>query len=111
HLVQLDHIVDAHAIFSDYAYFSSFSTGWMDHARRFASEATARFGLGAASFVVEIASNDGYLLRNFVAAGIPCLGVEPAANVAAAAERAGVPTRVAFFGRQCARGIVAARGH
>lgn len=111
HLVQLDHIVDAHAIFSDYAYFSSFSTGWMDHARRFASEATARFGLGAASFVVEIASNDGYLLRNFVAAGIPCLGVEPAANVAAAAERAGVPTRVAFFGAAEARAIVAERGH
>jgi hypothetical protein len=111
HLVQLDHIADAHAIFSDYAYFSSFSTGWMEHARQFAAEATARFGLGANSFVVEIASNDGYLLRNFVVAGIPCLGVEPAANVAVVAEQAGVPTRVAFFGVAEARAIVAERGH
>jgi hypothetical protein len=111
HLVQLDHIVDAHEIFSEYAYFSSFSTSWMEYARHFATGAAARFGLGADSFVVEIASNDGYLLRNFVAAGIPCLGVEPAANVAAAAERAGVPTRVAFFGTAEARAIVAERGH
>jgi hypothetical protein len=111
HLVQLDHIVDANEIFSDYAYFSSFSTSWMEHARHFATGAAARFGLGAGSFVVEIASNDGYLLHNFVAAGIPCLGVEPAANVAAAAERAGVPTRVAFFGAAEARAIVAGRGH
>lgn len=111
HLVQLDHIVDPRAIFADYAYFSSYSSGWLAHARRFAAMAAARFGLGAASFVVEVASNDGYLLRNFAAAGIPCLGVEPAANVAAVAAAGGVPTRVAFFGATEARAIVAERGH
>lgn len=111
YLVQLDHIADAAEIFSDYAYFSSFSSGWMAQCRAFAHDVTNRFALGQQSFVVEIASNDGYLLRNFVAAGIPCLGVEPAANVAAVAERAGVPTRIAFFGLAEARAIVAERGH
>jgi SAM-dependent methyltransferase len=110
-LVQLDHTADATGIFSDYAYFSSFSSTWLRHAAAFCADATARFGIGAQSLVVEIASNDGYLLRNFVAAGIPCLGVEPAGNVAAAAEAAGVPTRVAFFGRDEAARIVAERGH
>jgi hypothetical protein len=111
HLVQLDHTADATGIFSDYAYFSSFSSTWTAHAAAFCTDATARFGLGPRSFVAEIASNDGYLLRNFVAAGIPCLGVEPAANVAAAAIAAGVPTRIAFFGREEATRIVAAHGH
>lgn len=111
HLVQLDHDADATAIFSDYAYFSSYSSSWLGHARGFCAEAAGRFGLGPRSFVVEVASNDGYLLRNFVAAGIPCLGVEPAGNVAAVAEAAGVPTRVAFFGVAEARRIVAERGH
>ncbi len=110
-LVQLDHTADATGIFSDYAYFSSFSSTWTAHAAAFCGDATARFGLGRGSFVAEIASNDGYLLRNFVAAGIPCLGVEPAANVAEAAIAAGVPTRVAFFGRDEAARIVAERGH
>ena len=111
HLVQLDHIVDATDIFSDYAYFSSYSSSWLAHAAQFARAATARQALGPRSFVVELASNDGYLLRNFVDAGIPCLGVEPAVNVAEAALAAGVPTLVEFFGRNCAARIVAARGH
>jgi len=110
-LVQLDHVVDAADIFSEYAYFSSYSSSWLKHAADFARAAIARYRLDAGNFVVEIASNDGYLLRNFVAAGVPCLGVEPAANVAAAAIAAGVPTQVAFFGRDCAAEIVRARGH
>ncbi len=110
-LVQLDTIVDAVGIFSDYAYFSSASSSWLDHAARFCAGMTERLGLGAGSFVVEVASNDGYLLRNFVAAGIPCLGVEPAANVAAMANEAGVPTEVFFFGAESARDLVARRGH
>lgn len=110
-LVQLDHVVDARAIFSDYAYFSSASAFWLAHAARFARGMTARLGLGRDSLVVEIASNDGYLLRNFVAAAIPCLGIEPAANVAAAARAAGVPTETRFFGEACARELVARRGH
>jgi len=99
-MVQLDHVVEAEAIFTDYAYFSSFSESWLAHAARYASAMRERLSLGAQSFVVEIASNDGYLLRNFVAAGIPCLGVEPAANVAASA-----------VAREAARDIVARRGH
>jgi C-methyltransferase-like protein/putative zinc binding protein/methyltransferase family protein len=110
-LVQLDHIADASGIFQDYAYFSSFSSGWLAHAAGFARDAIARHGLGSDSLVVEIASNDGYLLRNFVTAGIPCLGVEPAANIAPVAVASGVPTLVAFFGQDCARQIVAERGH
>ncbi len=108
-LVQLDHVADAQAIFSDYAYFSSYSSTWLEHARVFAADIIGRLGLDKTSFVAEIASNDGYLLRNFVAAGIPCIGVEPAANVARAA--LGVPTLVAFFGREVAHRIVIARGH
>ena len=110
-LVQLDTVVDAVGIFSDYAYFSSASSSWLDHAAHFTQSKVARLGLGAGSFVVEVASNEGYLLRNFVAAGIPCLGVEPAANVAAVAREAGVPTEVAFFGRETAARLVAAHRH
>jgi hypothetical protein len=110
-MVQLDHVVEAEAIFTDYAYFSSFSESWLDHAARYAAAMRERLSLGAQSFVVEIASNDGYLLRNFVTIGIPCLGVEPAANVAASAVAAGVPTEVRFFGHEAARDIVARRGH
>jgi len=110
-MVQLDHVVEAEAIFTDYAYFSSFSESWLDHAARYAAAMRERLSLGAQSFVVEIASNDGYLLRNFVTIGIPCLGVEPAANVAASAVAAGVPTEVRFFGQEAARDIVARRGH
>ncbi|MCA3280316.1 MAG: methyltransferase domain-containing protein [Roseomonas sp.] len=110
-MVQLDHVVKAEAIFTDYAYFSSFSESWLDHAARYAKAMQERLALGAQSFVVEIASNDGYLLRNFVGAGIPCLGVEPAANVAASAIAAGVPTEVRFFGWEAARDIMGRRGH
>lgn len=110
-LVQLDTVVDAEGIFSDYAYFSSASASWLDHAARFSRAMIGRFGLNASSFVVEVASNDGYLLRNFVAAGIPCLGVEPAANVAEVARRNGVPTETFFLGEATAKDLVARRGH
>ena len=109
-LVQLDTVVDERGIFTDYAYLSSMSSTWLDHAARFCAAVTERLGLGADSFVVEVASNDGYLLRNFVAAGIPCLGIEPAANVAAIARTAGVPTEARFFGRAAAREILGAHG-
>jgi SAM-dependent methyltransferase len=110
-LVQLDTVVDAEGIFSDYAYFSSASASWLEHAARFATAMTARLSLGAGSFVVEVASNDGYLLKNFVAAGIPCLGIEPAANVAEVARANGVPTETRFFGVAAAQDLVARRGH
>jgi len=102
-LVQVEDAVPAEAIFSDYAYFSSFSTGWLRHCEAYAAAMTDRFGLGAGSRVVEIASNDGYLLQYFVRRGIPVLGVEPAANVAQAARARGVATEVAFFGHATAR--------
>ena len=108
-LVQVDDSAPPEAIFSDYAYFSSFASSWVEHARRYADAAISRFLLGPQSLVVEIASNDGYLLQHFAAAGIPVLGVEPAANVAAAAVAKGVPTEVSFFGRATAERL-AARG-
>jgi SAM-dependent methyltransferase len=108
-LVQVDEPVRPEAIFSDYAYFSSFSASWVEHARRYAEAMIARFSLRPQSLVVEIASNDGYLLQHFHAAGIPVLGVDPAANVAPAAIAKGVPTEVAFFGRATAERL-AARG-
>lgn len=110
-LVQLDTVVDAEGIFSDYAYFSSASASWLDHAAGFAQAMTARLGLGGGSFVVEVASNDGYLLRNFVASGIRCLGIEPAANVAQVARERGVPTESVFLGEATAREVVARHGH
>jgi SAM-dependent methyltransferase len=94
-------------IFSDYAYFSSFSTSWVDHARRYVDMITMRLGLTAQSHVIEIASNDGYLLQHFVQKGIPCLGIEPAANVAREAEKKGVPSRVVFWGEASAEQVVA----
>ncbi|MEL6616161.1 MAG: SAM-dependent methyltransferase, partial [Bacteroidota bacterium] len=84
-LVQIDAVVPPEDIFTEYAYFSSYSTSWLAHAERYAEAMIERFDLDQTSTVVELASNDGYLLRNFVARGIPCLGVEPAANVAEAA--------------------------
>ena len=102
-LVQLEAFEPPERIFSDdYAYFSSYSTGWLDHARRYTDEVVERLGLGAGSKVVEIASNDGYLLQYFVERGIPVLGVEPTANTAAVAIAKGVPTEVRFFGRETA---------
>lgn len=109
-LAQLSHVVDEHAIFSDYAYLSSTSTTWLAHAAEFSRWAIAEHALDSGSFVVEIASNDGYLLCNFVAADIPCVGVEPAENVARIAIAAGVPTEVAFFGEAVADQIVRQQG-
>jgi len=106
-LVQTTETVPADEIFTDgYAYLSSFSTSWLEHARRYADAMTERFGLNSTSQVVEIASNDGYLLQYFVAKGVPVLGVEPAANAARIAEDRKVPTEVAFFGRETATALV-----
>lgn len=100
-LVQTEDYAKAELFFSkDYAYFSSTSTSWMEHAARYAESITDRLGLSASSFVIEVASNDGYLLRNFLAAGIPCLGIEPTASTAAAAERLGIPVVREFFGEE-----------
>src|SRR5262249_51674135 len=90
-------------IFSDYAYFSSYSDSWLAHAKKYTDLMVQRFGIGAKSFVVELASNDGYLLQYFVQKGVPVLGIEPAANVAKVAVEKGVPTAVKFFGRETAR--------
>lgn len=106
-LVQLREYVEPKEIFSEYAYFSSFSTSWVEHARRYVEMITERLGLGPQSQVVEIASNDGYLLQHFLPLGVPVLGVEPAANVAEAARRRGIPSRVEFFGRAAADRMVA----
>ncbi len=109
-LVQLDEYVAPGDIFTEYAYFSSYSDSWVAHARRYAEAMTRRLSLGAHSRVVEIASNDGYLLQHFVRLGIPVLGVEPAANVAQVAREKGIPTTVRFFGRNTAREIVEETG-
>jgi len=106
-LAQLPAVAAAAEIFGDYAYFSSFSESWLAHARAYVAMASERFGLGAGSLVVEVASNDGYLLRWFAERGVPVLGIEPAANVAPAAEAVGVPTLVRFFGTALARELVA----
>jgi hypothetical protein len=106
-LVQLQEYVAPEAIFSEYAYFSSYAESWLAHARAYTDQMIARWNLGPAQQVIEVASNDGYLLQYFVARGIPALGVEPAANVAAAAVAKGVPTHVAFFGRRTARELAA----
>ncbi|MDR7281116.1 class I SAM-dependent methyltransferase [Catenuloplanes atrovinosus] len=99
-LVQLPAYVPGEDIFSDYAYFSSYSTSWVEHARRYAETMTERLGLTADSLVTEVASNDGYLLQHFVAAGIPVLGVEPAANIAAVAREKGIRTESEFLGAE-----------
>jgi SAM-dependent methyltransferase len=109
-LVQLPSYVDREQIFREYAYFASYSDSWVAHVRRYAETVIARLGLGPTSSVVELASNDGYLLQHFVERGIPVLGVEPARNVAAAAEARGVPTLTEFFGRELAERLVAERG-
>ncbi|HEX6790849.1 MAG TPA: class I SAM-dependent methyltransferase [Candidatus Krumholzibacteria bacterium] len=110
-LVQLGEFATPEEIFAqEYAYFSSFSDTWLEHARRYCETMRSRLGLGRDSLVVEIASNDGYLLRNFVAAGIPVLGVEPAANCAAAAEQVGVRSVVEFFGTDTAGELSARYG-
>jgi SAM-dependent methyltransferase len=106
-LVQLEEYESAESIFSDYAYFASYSDSWLRHCEKYCSEMKARFSLDEKSFVVEVASNDGYLLQYFVRQGISCLGIEPAANVAAAAREKGVTTLVRFFGSQVASELAA----
>src|SRR5437764_1436325 len=106
-LVQTEDYARADELFdSDYAYFSSVSQSWLDHAAHYCEMAHRRFSLNARSFVVEIASNDGYLLRNFVRAGIPSLGIEPTASTAAAAEAQGIAVRRRFFSATLADELV-----
>lgn len=109
-LVQLQEFVSPDQIFSEYAYFSSYSRSWVEHARKYAVQMIDRFKLGSASSVMEIASNDGYLLQHFKTAGVPVLGIEPAANVAKVARDRGIPTVVRFFGRQSATALVGEHG-
>jgi SAM-dependent methyltransferase len=109
-LVQVEPAVPAEEIFGDYAYFSSFSSSWLEHAKRFTQGAIQRFKLDSKSRVIEVASNDGYLLKNFVAAGIPCLGVEPARNIAELANKAGIPTEAVFFGKETAKRLLTRDG-
>ncbi|MCB1989951.1 MAG: methyltransferase domain-containing protein [Geminicoccaceae bacterium] len=106
-LVQLREYVSPDEIFGEYAYFSSFSESWVRHAAEYCRTMHGRLGLGGSSLVVELGSNDGYLLQHFGELGVPVLGIEPAANVAAAAEARGVPTRVAFFGTKVAGELLA----
>jgi SAM-dependent methyltransferase len=106
-LVQLEQFETAEGIFSDYAYFSSYSSSWLEHAKRYVEDMIARFDLGAGSKVVELASNDGYLLQYFVERGVPVLGIEPAANVAEVAVAKGVPSLVEFFGVETAKQVAA----
>ena len=96
-LAQLPPLITPEETFTEYAYFSSFSTSWVEHARRFVDVAAQRLGLGAESFVVEVASNDGYLLQHVVERGVRCLGIEPSVNVGEAARQKGVPTLTAFL--------------
>ena len=107
-LAQLSTDVSPRVLFSDYAYFSSYSDSWVRHAADFAGTAVRRFGLDGSSLVVEIASNDGYLLKHFKALRIPVLGIEPAANIAQAAIALGIPTEIRFFGRDTAQELAAA---
>lgn len=100
-LVQTEDYTQADELFSpEYAYFSSTSTGWLAHAASYAEKMTHKLALTKESHVIEVASNDGYLLKNFVAAGIPCLGIEPTASTAAAAEKLGIPVLREFFGEE-----------
>jgi 2-polyprenyl-3-methyl-5-hydroxy-6-metoxy-1,4-benzoquinol methylase len=110
-LIQLQEFASPEHIFSDYAYFASYSDTWLRHARLYTGMIVERFGLNAQSQVIEIASNDGYLLQYFAARGIPVLGIEPAANVAEVAVEKGVPTRVEFFGEDMARQLVVEGRH
>jgi hypothetical protein len=105
-LVQLDEFESPDQIFSDYAYFSSYSESWLNHAQNYTRLTIDRFGLNESSQVVEIASNDGYLLQFFQKQNIPILGIEPAANVAQVAEEKGIPTLVKFFGIETAQELV-----
>ena len=109
-LVQLPAYIPAEEIFSDYAYFSSYSDSWVAHAGRFVEDAARTLDLGSASFVIEVASNDGYLLQHSVARGIRSLGIEPAANVAEVARSRGIETEVIFLGEQAGTAVAARYG-
>src|ERR1700685_2788251 len=110
-LVQLREYVKPESIFSEYDYFSSYSTSWVEHARRYCEMIQDRLNLGPNSQVFEIASNDGYLLQHFVRLGIPVTGVEPASNVAAVAREKNIPTIVEYFGTELARRLVSEGKH
>jgi SAM-dependent methyltransferase len=109
-LVQLEEYVAPANIFSEYAYFSSYADSWVEHARKYSVLMRDRFAIGRNSLVMEIASNDGYLLQHFVAAGVPVLGIEPAANVAKVAQDKGIRTEVCFHGRASADKVVGKYG-
>jgi hypothetical protein len=109
-LVQLPAYIPAEDIFTDYAYFSSYSDSWVAHARRFVEDAVRSLALGRNSFVVEVASNDGYLLQHSIAHGIRSLGIEPAANIAEVARGRGIETEVAFLGEQVGKDVAARHG-
>ena len=103
-LVQTEDYASAEQLFTaDYAYFSSTSASWLDHAKTYTETMSTKLALDTQSFVIEVASNDGYLLRNFVDAGIPCLGIEPTNDTADAAEELGIPVLREFFGAELAR--------
>lgn len=106
-LVQVDYDVAPQELFGNYVYFSSYSDEWLAHAKAYCEMARRRFALDARSLVVELASNDGYLLKNFLAMGVPVLGIDPSDTVAAAAQKIGVPTMVEFFGETLAKDLVA----
>ena len=109
-LLQIPALITPEDTFTEYAYFSSFSDSWVRHAKTFVADAVQRLGLGAESFVVEVASNDGYLLQHAVAAGLRCLGIEPSVNVGAAARERGVPTETAFLDEELAAAVRAEHG-
>jgi len=106
-LAQLEAYVSPEDIFTEYAYFSSYADSWLRHAKSYTDMMAERFGIGPGSFVIELASNDGYLLQYFVEKGVPVLGIEPARNVARVAIERGIPTLVEFFGEQLAEKLAA----
>lgn len=109
-LLQIPALIIPEETFTEYAYFSSYSDSWVAHAQDYVTAAIDRLGLGSDSFVVEVASNDGYLLQHVVEAGIPCLGIEPSVNVSRAAVERGVPTRVDFLTESVAKEVVSQQG-
>lgn len=111
YLAQLEEYVSPEEIFTEYAYFSSYSDSWLNHAKRYTDLMVERFGINSKSLVVEIASNDGYLLQYFMEKNIPVLGIEPARNVAKVAIEKGIPTLIEFFGTEMARGMAEQKKH
>ncbi|BBY87281.1 class I SAM-dependent methyltransferase [Mycolicibacterium tokaiense] len=109
-LLQIPALITPEDTFTEYAYYSSYSDSWVQHAKAFVADSVDRLGLGPDSLVVEVASNDGYLLQHVVAAGIPCLGIEPSVNVGAAARERGVPTETAFLDESCAARVRSQHG-